>query len=323
MIFRPTLYLPAIRALTGLLGQSVSVAVLANANFQAPTPAAATELAMTAAAATVATTKKAIEKPVSAPFDPSAFGPTPFAALYSTLLAPTSILTSATPAASALWPVTTSPSGLSLITSLASTSIFSFAVPSEVENIIDTETGPSDPVSACPIYTGADAIDISSRELAQLASRAGEEFWFRYEDPSVTDPENGILQLAPRPGAKNFDDQAYKWISTNAAKIKRGSMRGRIPAIYVLPAGTHTSEAKEAVGFVTKDNEPGDVGINGIQPENGVLPLDAFRDKIIRTVVKTVSGKAGGKEAFATISRGKVSKTASKSDQALLNKITC
>ncbi|KAF8888057.1 hypothetical protein BD779DRAFT_1672467 [Infundibulicybe gibba] len=237
------------------------------------------------------------------------------------------------PPASASASVTVSSGVLSSITSLASASILSSAAPSASASASANTTDTDDNDFACPLYTAADAVDISSRELAQLASRAGEEFWFRYEDPAVTNPATGILQLAQRSGAKNFDDQAYKWISTDAAAVTRGAIKGRVPAIYVLPAGTRdevlgaakkfeeTSAAKEAVSFVTKDNEPNDVGINGVQPENGVLPLDTFRAKVIRTVVKTVSGKGGGKATFTTITNGKASKTASKSDQAVLNKI--
>jgi hypothetical protein len=87
-----------------------------------------------------------------------------------------------------------------------------------------------------------------------------------------------------------------------------GSFPNRVAAVHVLPAGTRaavlaaakkfevTSVAKEAADFVTKDNEPGDVGINGVQKDaNGQTALDTFRDKVIRTVVKTTSAKAKGK----------------------------
>ncbi|TFY70128.1 hypothetical protein EVG20_g2883, partial [Dentipellis fragilis] len=187
--------------------------------------------------------------------------------------------------------------------------------------------------AACPLYNKADAQDISQRDFELLAARANEEFWFRWEDPSIASG-GGILQLAARRGSKDFDDQAYKWISTNANAVTRSSFGKRVPTIYVLPAGTAQSllsQAKEfevtsAAGvpadFVVKDNEPGDIGINGIAPSaDGTLPLDQFRSKIIRTVVKSA---AKGSQQFVTINKaGKASKTASKTDQALLNKISC
>ncbi|TFY75515.1 hypothetical protein EWM64_g8498 [Hericium alpestre] len=82
-----------------------------------------------------------------------------------------------------------------------------------------------------------------------------------------------------------------------------------------------TSAAKKSADFVTKDNEPGDLGINGVaKSADGTLPLDQVRNKVIRTVVKT---SAKGSQQFVTIKNGKASKTAAKADQALLNKIGC
>ncbi|KAA1469130.1 hypothetical protein DENSPDRAFT_559444 [Dentipellis sp. KUC8613] len=210
--------------------------------------------------------------------------------------------------------------------------------------------------AACPVYNKADAQDISQRDIELIAKRANEEFWFRWEDPSITSGGT-LLQLAARKGTKDFDDQAYKWISTNAAAVTRsayyvcssmdtfavlnlyylrltGSFGKRVPTIYVLPAGTaqallarakqfeETSAAGVPADFVVKDNEPGDIGINGIAPSaDGTLPLDQFRSQIIRTVIKSASK---GSQQFITINKaGKASKTASKTDQALLNKISC
>lgn len=47
-----------------------------------------------------------------------------------------------------------------------------------------------------------------------------EEFWFRFETTPPTS-ESNLLQLAARAGSKDFDDQAYKFISTDAAKVAR------------------------------------------------------------------------------------------------------
>jgi hypothetical protein len=47
-----------------------------------------------------------------------------------------------------------------------------------------------------------------------------EEFWFRFEATPPTS-ESNLLQLAARAGSKDFDDQAYKFISTDAAKVTR------------------------------------------------------------------------------------------------------
>ncbi|KAI0041710.1 hypothetical protein FA95DRAFT_668106 [Auriscalpium vulgare] len=188
-------------------------------------------------------------------------------------------------------------------------------VEDDVENALDI----------CPNYNAADVADLSAREFELMEKRAGEEFWFRFEDPSVT--SGTILQLKPH--AKNFDDQAYKWISNDISKVTRGSIKGRVATMFVLPAGTRaqivgaaqkfevTSEAQKAADFVTKDNEPNDIGINGVANNAaGVLPLDDFRSKVIRTVVKQTSAKAKGKATFTTITKGQSpSSTASKSDQ--------
>ena len=91
----------------------------------------------------------------------------------------------------------------------------------------------------------------------------------------------------------------------NAATVTRAKISGRVPTVYVLPAGTRAAmvaaakdfeverDAKRAANFVVKDNEPGDVGINGVA-DSGKALTD-FRAKVIRTVVKQTSSKAGGK----------------------------
>jgi hypothetical protein len=181
---------------------------------------------------------------------------------------------------------------------------------------------------AAPVPIVADLVDVES----SLVKRAGEEFFFRFEDPSVATAGANILPLAARNGAKNFDDQAYKFISTDAAKVTRSKISGRVAAIYVLPAGTRAAiakaakdfeverDAKRAADFVVKDNEPGDVGINGVA--NAGKALNDFRAKVIRTVVKQTSAKAGGKATFVTITKGKASNTASQADQKVLSKFT-
>ncbi|KAI0066263.1 hypothetical protein BV25DRAFT_1821193 [Artomyces pyxidatus] len=164
-----------------------------------------------------------------------------------------------------------------------------------------------------------------------IETLAGEEYWFRFEDPSVVTAGNDILQLAPRPGGKDYDDQAYKWISGDASKVSRSSMKGRVPTLYVLPGGTRaaiasaahdfeeTSAAKRAVDYVKKDHEPGDFGINGVAKNAaGKIPLDVFRAQVLRTVIKETSASAGGKAKFTTITKGKSSPTATKNDQAAL-----
>jgi len=165
-----------------------------------------------------------------------------------------------------------------------------------------------------------------------IVTRAGkDEYFFRFETPEVETAGNNILGLAPRAGAKDFDDQAYKFISTDAAKVTRSKIqKGRVPVVYVLPAGTRAAikaktkdfekerDAKRAADFVEKDNEPGDVGINGVA--NAGKALTDFRAKVLRTVVKKVSAKAGGKATFVTITKGKASNTATKDDQAALAK---
>jgi hypothetical protein len=141
------------------------------------------------------------------------------------------------------------------------------------------------------------------------------------------------MELEARRGGKDFDDQAYKWISTNAATVLRGSIAKRVPTIFVMPAGTRDrllgqaqefedmKEAERRVDFVKKSNEPGDLGIQGVSAgADGEIPLDTFRDSIIRVVTKVSSKKAGGKPSFVTIKNGKISRTASKPDQAALAK---
>jgi len=184
---------------------------------------------------------------------------------------------------------------------------------------------------SCPLYTAADRIDISSRDLVEFERRANEEFWFRFDDPAITKGAQ-VLALAPRNSAKDFDDQAYKWISTDVSKVQRASIKGRLATLYVLPGGTRqgllaqakdfdeSKAAKKREDFVTKDNEPGDVGIQGVTPgPDGKLPLDVLRDQVIRVVVKQTSAKAGGKPTFTTITKGKISNGATKADQAALN----
>ena len=79
----------------------------------------------------------------------------------------------------------------------------------------------------------------------------------------------------------------------------------QVGTLYVLLAGTRaamlkdakdfevTSAAKIPTSFVTKDNEPNDIGINGVAPDaSKELPLDVSRNSIIRVVQKQVkSGK--------------------------------
>lgn len=92
-------------------------------------------------------------------------------------------------------------------------------------------------------------------------------------------------------------------ISTVAGKIPK-----RVPTMYVLPAGTRdkilgaaqpfetTSTSKHRADFVVKENERGDVGIQGVSRDaSGTLPLDTFRNEVMRVVTKSTSNKAGGK----------------------------
>ena len=81
----------------------------------------------------------------------------------------------------------------------------------------------------------------------------------------------------------------YKWISTEILKVVRGSMRKRLPMMYVLRPGTREatlraaedfsqeSEALRPAEFVTKANEPGDVGINGVMLVGQTTPLQEFK----------------------------------------------
>lgn len=188
--------------------------------------------------------------------------------------------------------------------------------------------------SAAPLPNVADLVDVAyaTPEIegteSGLVKRAGEEFFFRFEDPAVLKAGVNILPLATRQGSKDFDDQAYKFISTNAATADRTPIPKRLATIYVLPAGTRAAiaaaakdfetekTAKRATDFVTKTNEPGDVGINGVA--NGGKALSDFRAKVIRTVIKQTSASAGGKVSFVTITKGKTSKTATAADQKAL-----
>ena len=89
----------------------------------------------------------------------------------------------------------------------------------------------------------------------------------------------------------------------DASKVTRVSST-RAATVYVLPKGTReavlaqakdfykTRNAKEASEFVTKSNEPGDVGINRVANSGDGTALDDFRNKVIRTVVKITSPKA-------------------------------
>ncbi|KAI0261867.1 hypothetical protein BC834DRAFT_972440 [Gloeopeniophorella convolvens] len=228
-----------------------------------------------------------------------------------------------------------------LLASISLVSVFVRAAPlpapgllGSIEGDLGIDTVDDTPI--CTSYSLADASDISSRNFQDIEARGNEEFFFRYETPDVLN-STSILQLPPRVSTKgnpaeNFDDQAYKWISTDASKVQRGKIPGRVPTIYVLPAGTRaaiaaatkdfetTSTAQQATDFVTKDNEPGDVGIQGVQAgADGKTPLDNFRAKVIRTVVKQTSTKAGGKSTFTTIKGGKSQNIASKGDQEVLS----
>ncbi|TFY54456.1 hypothetical protein EVG20_g9695 [Dentipellis fragilis] len=124
-----------------------------------------------------------------------------------------------------------------------------------------------------------------------------EEYWFRYEASDVTS-KTTILELATRPGQKDYDDQAYKWISTDASKVDR-PRSGRIPAIYVLKSGTRAKVVgaakdfdtqvakKEATEYVQKVNEHDDVGIQGVAKlTGGKTTLEAFRGDVMRSVFK-------------------------------------
>ncbi|KAA1469111.1 hypothetical protein DENSPDRAFT_834653 [Dentipellis sp. KUC8613] len=162
-----------------------------------------------------------------------------------------------------------------------------------------------------------------------LEARApGEEYWFRYEAADVTSKPI-ILELAPRQGTKNYDDQAYKWITTDASKVDR-PRSGRIPAVYVLRAGTRArilgaakdfnveSGAQRAAEYVTKVNEHDDVGIQGIAAlTGGQITLAVFRGEVRRSVFKLANS---GSSQFLTWTGATKSRTATQADQALLNK---
>ncbi|KAI0262001.1 hypothetical protein BC834DRAFT_972397 [Gloeopeniophorella convolvens] len=223
-----------------------------------------------------------------------------------------------------------------LLASVSLLSVLVRAAPLPAPGLLDSiesdlGIGSVDDSPVCTPYGQADATDISSRSFQDIEARGKEEFFFRYETPDVLTSTN-ILQLASRASPKNFDDQAYKWISTDSSKVTRGKISGRVPTIYVLPAGTRasilgaakdfetTSTAQQATDFVTKDNEPNDIGVQGVQAgADGKTPLDNFRAKVIRTVVKQTSTKAGGKTTFTTIKGGKSQNTATKDDQKVLS----
>ncbi|KAI0059764.1 hypothetical protein BV25DRAFT_1840180 [Artomyces pyxidatus] len=188
--------------------------------------------------------------------------------------------------------------------------------------------------TACPAYEIEDRDVFSVQDPDDIYSNtvetfAGDEYWFRFEDPSIVNAGNNILPLATRPGAKDYDDQAYKWISNDASKVTRNA-QGRWATLYVLPSGTRadvtkkaekfevTSEAKRAAQYVTKDHEPGDNGVNGVAKFNNVIPLDDFRSKVKRTVI--LRRLAGGKFGYTTITKGKRSDTATKDDQKALER---
>ncbi|KAF8532605.1 hypothetical protein JB92DRAFT_2824425 [Gautieria morchelliformis] len=122
----------------------------------------------------------------------------------------------------------------------------------------------------------------------------------------------------------------------DVSKVTRSRLQGRVPVLYVLPAGTRaatlaaaqdfavTSKAQKPADFVTKQNEPGDVGINGVisATPNAPIPLNTFRSKVLRVVVKIDNNpKAKGKATFQTIANGKISKTANKADQSAFNAV--
>lgn len=61
----------------------------------------------------------------------------------------------------------------------------------------------------------------------------GEELWFKFDDPSVATGGKNFLQ---RHTLQDFDDQAYKWISTDISKVERGksaSALSRVVADYI------------------------------------------------------------------------------------------
>ncbi|GLB45001.1 hypothetical protein LshimejAT787_1900790 [Lyophyllum shimeji] len=196
-----------------------------------------------------------------------------------------------------------------------------------------TATATSNSSDSCPLYTAADAAHLSARDIREYEKRVGEELWFRFDDPSVASGGKNFLPPTKAKGGKDFDDQAYKWLSTDISKVERGKIPKRNPTMYVLPAGTRdsifaaaqdfetTSSSKQRADFVFKDNERGDVGIQAVSPgASSAVPLDTFRDQVIRVVTKSTSDKAGGKATFTTIGAdGKTTKGASKSDQAALS----
>ncbi|TFY54457.1 hypothetical protein EVG20_g9696 [Dentipellis fragilis] len=160
------------------------------------------------------------------------------------------------------------------------------------------------------------------------ARAPSEEYWFRYEAADVTTKAT-ILELAARPGQKDYDDQAYKWISTDASKVDR-PRSGKIPAIYVLRAGTRarilqaakdfdTQVAKQqATEYVQKVNKHDDVGIQGIaRLTAGQATLEAFRGEVRRSVFKPSNS---GSSQFLTWTGATKSRTATQADQALLDR---
>ncbi|KAA1469103.1 hypothetical protein DENSPDRAFT_834640 [Dentipellis sp. KUC8613] len=169
------------------------------------------------------------------------------------------------------------------------------------------------------------AFDAFANDTAEANA---EEYWFRYEASDVTS-KTTILELATRPGQKDYDDQAYKWISTDASKVDR-PRSGRIPAIYVLNSGSRARilgaakdfdtqvGKKEATEYVKKVNEHDDVGIQGVAKlTGGKTTLEVFRGSVKRSVFKLSNS---GSSQFLTWTGQTKSKTASKADQALLNK---
>lgn len=125
----------------------------------------------------------------------------------------------------------------------------------------------------------------------------------------MTRHTNGSQLMHPRSHEVVRHDFFSSFEGVNKSSTQPTAFSGRVPTIYVLPSGTRdkllkqaknfeqTSEAKKRVDFVTKDNEPGDIGIQGVSAaaEGEQIPLDQFRALIKRIVVKVVATKAKNK----------------------------